>query len=51
MLGRVAFVRLMYTVVYLGFVLSVYVGMWLFREWEFFVKAFGEGLTCLNLTE
>ena len=47
MMGRVAFVKLMYTVVYFGFIGSVYVGMYMLREWEFFMKLFGDGVSCV----
>jgi hypothetical protein len=49
-IGRVAFVKLMYCLIYFTFLGAVYASMYMLREWEFFMKVFAEGIDCLSLT-
>ena len=49
-MGRVGFIKLMYLIVYFGFLLAVFAAMWLLREWEFFMRMFADGVTCVSLT-
>lgn len=48
--GRVAFIKFMYTLVYFAFIALVYLAMYLLKEWEFFMKVLADGINCLAIT-
>lgn len=48
--GRVAFVKLMYSLIYFSFIGTVFLGMWFLREWEFFMSFFADGINCQAIT-
>ena len=50
-IGRVAFIKIMYSVIYFSFLLFVYLSISLLKEWEFFMQMISDGFTCLNVTE
>jgi len=51
LIGRVSFLKIMYTIIYFSFIIAVYLAMYLLREWEFFMKFFAEGINCQALTK
>lgn len=50
-IGRVAFIKIMYCLIYFSFIGFVYLAMYLLREWEFFMQMLADGFTCLAVTE
>ena len=51
LMGRVAFVKFVYCVIYFSLIGVVYLAMYMLKEWEFFMKFFADGINCLTLTE
>lgn len=50
-IGRVAFIKIMYAIIYFLFIGFVYLAMYLLREWEFFMRVIADGINCQNLTD
>jgi hypothetical protein len=50
LMGRIAFIKLMYVLIYFSFIIFVYAAMYLLREWEFFMQVLADGINCLALT-
>lgn len=50
-IGRVAFLKIMYCLIYFAFIGFVYLAMYLLKEWEFFMTVIADGINCQNLTE
>jgi|688.fasta_scaffold280143_1 hypothetical protein len=50
-IGRISFIKLVYSIIYFSFIACVYFVMYLLREWEYFMKVFAHGISCVTLTE
>ena len=50
-IGRVSFIKIMYSLIYFSFLLFVYLSVYLLKEWEFFMQMISSGFTCLNVTQ
>lgn len=50
LIGRIAFIKIMYTLIYFAFIGFVYLAMFLLQKWEFFMQVLADGISCYNLT-
>jgi hypothetical protein len=41
----------MYSIIYFAFIVFVYLAMYMLKEWEFFMRVFADGISCLALTD